>query len=158
MERMRRACSLFLCAALSQILVVTGASALTSAPFLVYFPHASARLDGPAMSVVRCAARAVGEFKVLVQASADTSGAADYNLDLSRRRALAIKAELVRLGFRAEHVTVEALGEKRPLIETPDGQREPRNRYAWIRPGDYVGPPAFRGDARKLRCRLGPAG
>jgi outer membrane protein OmpA-like peptidoglycan-associated protein len=51
-------------------------------------------------------------------------------MDLSRRRAEAVREGLMRLGVPAERIQLEWLGESRPLVNTPDGVREPQNRYA----------------------------
>lgn len=60
----------------------------------------------------------------------DRSGTEAYNVDLSRRRANAVRDGLVRLGVPASRIQVEWRGESHPLIVTKDGVREPRNRYA----------------------------
>ena len=120
-----------------------------SSPILVYFQHDSDELDPRALAVLGCAADAMAETSLIVSAHADRSGPADYNLRFSRRRAMAVRAELIRLGFRPEHVTTRAFGETRLAVETPDGVSEPFNRYAWIYVDGYVGP---RSD-RPPRCR-----
>ena len=69
---------------------------------------------------------------VSIEASTDRVGSASSNLRLSRRRGEAVKAALVRRGIPAEQITVKALGETRPLVETADGIPESQNRYAMI--------------------------
>lgn len=117
-----------------------GESSARSAPIIVYFPHDSAALDAPALAIISCAAGALAENNLIVSAYADRSGPADHNLRLSRRRAMAVRAELIRLGVRPEHVTPRAFGETRLAVETPDGVREPLNRHVWIYVDEYVGP------------------
>jgi outer membrane protein OmpA-like peptidoglycan-associated protein len=63
---------------------------------------------------------------------ADRSGPANYNLDLSRRRAENVKSELVRLGVPANEVVVAWKGENDNLVPTADGVREPQNRRVTI--------------------------
>ncbi|GAV36929.1 outer membrane protein precursor [Roseomonas sp. TAS13] len=53
-------------------------------------------------------------------------------MGLSRRRADAVAAELVRQGIQRSEITVEAFGESRPLVPTADGVREPQNRRVEI--------------------------
>ncbi|WP_139323556.1 OmpA family protein, partial [Roseomonas sp. TAS13] len=60
------------------------------------------------------------------------SGTPQYNMGLSRRRADAVAAELVRQGIQRSEITVEAFGESRPLVPTADGVREPQNRRVEI--------------------------
>ena len=63
---------------------------------------------------------------------ADRAGSDAYNVRLSQRRAEAVKAELVRLGFNANDISVVAKGEADPLVPTADGVREPKNRRVEI--------------------------
>ena len=118
----------------------SGPALARSTGFVVHFPHNSSHLDSEALAILECAAEAMGEFKITIHAGADRSGAIDYNLELSQRRGLAVKAALVRLGLRPEHVEVQSFGEARPLVETPDGVQERRNRYAFLRVMGRVGP------------------
>jgi outer membrane protein OmpA-like peptidoglycan-associated protein len=64
----------------------------------------------------------------------DRSGPANYNMALSRRRAEAVMAYLRRHGVQRKN-TVRAFGEKTSLVDTPDGVREPQNRFVEI----YIG-------------------
>lgn len=107
----------------------------TSAPFLVFFDHASAGIDARGASVIANARKAFssyGLFRLTVSGYADRSGSDEYNRQLSMRRALAVKDALVRLGYPAEALDVEAFGETRPLLDTEDGVRERRNRHVSI--------------------------
>jgi outer membrane protein OmpA-like peptidoglycan-associated protein len=63
---------------------------------------------------------------------ADRSGPANYNMDLSRRRAETVKAEMVRLGVPANEIVVAWKGENDNLVPTADGVREPQNRRVTI--------------------------
>lgn len=99
-------------------------------PFVLPFPWNSAALTPGAETLVGNAASVFGPSggaRIRVAGHADRSGSAAYNLALSRRRAEAVRAALIDRGIAAELVTVEAYGETRPLIETGDGVREPRN-------------------------------
>lgn len=58
----------------------------------------------------------------------DTVGEADYNMQLSLRRAQGIRARLISAGFTAESLQVRSHGENDPLINTAKGVPEPRNR------------------------------
>ena len=58
---------------------------------------------------------------------ADRSGTLRNNLIISRRRAEAVKKELMRQGVFEHWIKIAWKGETEPLIETPDGQRQPEN-------------------------------
>jgi OOP family OmpA-OmpF porin len=63
---------------------------------------------------------------------ADAAGSAAYNQRLSVRRAEAVKAEFVRMGFNPNEIAVVGKGKTDPLVPTPDGVREPKNRRVEI--------------------------
>ena len=58
----------------------------------------------------------------------DTSGAASYNLALSKRRATDALNELVRQGVDRSVITAEGKGETEPFVQTGDGVKEQLNR------------------------------
>ena len=58
----------------------------------------------------------------------DTSGAASYNLALSKRRATDALNELVRQGVDRTKITSEGKGETEPFVQTGDGVKEQLNR------------------------------
>lgn len=76
--------------------------------------------------------RELGNIQLFIAGHTDTMGSANYNLDLSRRRAQAIAAWFVkqRVGIP---VAFEGFGESVPLVETKDEVDEPRNRRV-----DYI--------------------
>jgi OOP family OmpA-OmpF porin len=80
-------------------------------------------------------AKAIGDLKNLdqlkisIRAHADRSGADDYNVKLSRRRAEAVLNRLSAAGIPQQRLRiVEAVGEKRSMVPTADGVKEQRNR------------------------------
>ena len=72
----------------------------------------------------------------------DTAGNEDYNLTLSKRRAVAIRNLLVEKGIEQANLKITSHGEENPLIPTGDHVNEPRNRlkdaYEVIPEGEYV--------------------
>ena len=58
----------------------------------------------------------------------DTSGAASYNLALSKRRATDALNELVRQGVDRSKISAEGKGETEPFVQTGDGVKEQLNR------------------------------
>ncbi len=74
----------------------------------------------------------MGDFckvdSVRVIGHTDTSGAASYNMSLSKRRAKDARDELIRQGVNANTITSEGKGETEPFVPTGDGVKEPLNR------------------------------
>jgi OOP family OmpA-OmpF porin len=66
--------------------------------------------------------------KVSLVGHADRSGSDDYNLGLSKRRAEAVKRELMKCGVPAANVVMDYKGETQPAVPTKDGVVEKRNR------------------------------
>jgi outer membrane protein OmpA-like peptidoglycan-associated protein len=58
----------------------------------------------------------------------DTMGEKQYNYDLSVRRAKKVRDLLVKAGMPEDIIQMTSHGEENPLIPTPDGKPEPRNR------------------------------
>jgi OOP family OmpA-OmpF porin len=102
--------------------------------FMIFFDWDSSAIAPAAAAIldqVAIAYAPLGHCAVWIYTHGDRAGAAAYNLALTRRRAAAIAAYLRRRGVTAPF-RIEAFGESRPLVETPDGVREPQNRRAEI--------------------------
>jgi OOP family OmpA-OmpF porin len=100
--------------------------------FLVFFDFAKSNLTPDAKNTIAKAAKVTGPARLIVVGHTDRAGPEDYNLRLSKRRADAVKAELVRLGVPANQITAEGRGEADPLVPTADGVREAQNRRVEI--------------------------
>jgi len=103
--------------------------------FLVFFDFDRADVRADAQkTIVQAAdyAKTSGKARITTTGHADTSGAAAYNLALSERRARAVKASLMEMGFGDDEVAVSFKGESEPLVQTGDGVREPQNRRVEI--------------------------
>lgn len=110
-------------------------AAVTPGPFLVFFDWDKSLVTAEAAQILDRAAEqfaATGQANVALAGHADTSGAADYNVRLSQRRADAVKAYLAGKGVPEAAMVTEAFGETRLLVETADGVREPQNRRVEI--------------------------
>jgi outer membrane protein OmpA-like peptidoglycan-associated protein/opacity protein-like surface antigen len=110
-------------------------AAVTPGPFLVFFDWDKSLITAEAAAILDRAAEqfaATGQANVALAGHADTSGAADYNMRLSQRRADAVKAYLAGKGVPEAAMVTEAFGETRLLVETADGVREPQNRRVEI--------------------------
>ncbi len=69
------------------------------------------------------------QLKISIRAHADRSGADNYNVKLSRRRAEAVLNRLSAAGIPQNRLRiVEAVGETRSLVPTADGVKEQGNR------------------------------
>jgi outer membrane protein OmpA-like peptidoglycan-associated protein len=123
--------------ALALGLVLTSAPASASGPWVVYFEFDRASLTSENELILEQAAEWLldrGVQTLIVEAGADRAGPQSYNLELSRRRALAIRSALVRRGFREDKIELRVLGESRPLIQTLDGVAARDNRYGMFSP------------------------
>ncbi len=109
--------------------------ARTARSYLVFFDWDSTELSGRARQIVTEAATASQHLNVTrieVAGHADTSGTAQYNLGLSRRRADVVAALLVEHGVPNSAISITALGDTQPLVPTGPGVREPQNRRVQI--------------------------
>jgi len=70
--------------------------------------------------------------KVLIEGHTDNIGSATYNLDLSLRRAEAVKAALVAKGIEAERIMAQGYGERYPVAPNSDAAGRQRNRRVEI--------------------------
>jgi len=103
--------------------------------YLVFFDWNRADLTDRARQIIAQAAeaaRGTQTTRLEVSGHADRSGTPQYNQALSRRRAEAVAAELVRRGINRNEISIQAFGESRPLVPTADGVREPQNRRVEI--------------------------
>ena len=66
--------------------------------------------------------------RISVVGHTDTMGDKAYNLDISMRRALAVKRQLVDQGVDAAFIDVSSHGEENPLVKTADNVANARNR------------------------------
>lgn len=104
---------------------------------VVLFAFGSASIDRAALqealSRLELTRTDLGGRRIVLSGHADAFGAPDANLALSKRRAEAAAAALrSALGAAGAEIEIEAYGETRPLVSTPDGVREPRNRRVEI--------------------------
>ncbi len=104
-------------------------------PSTVYFAHGSARLEGEGLAIVTRMAedyRRNGRVTVEILANTDHSGSQATNRRLAQRRARAVANALVRNGIPRAVIVERPVGEDEPQVMTPDGVRDPLNRYARI--------------------------
>jgi OOP family OmpA-OmpF porin len=73
---------------------------------------------------------------VEIQGHTDSIGAEDYNLDLSTRRAAAVKTHLVNRGIQASRITTKGLGESDPVASNDSKEGRAHNRRVFYKRTD----------------------
>jgi len=63
------------------------------------------------------------QTRVQVQGFTDSYGSEEYNLNLSQRRAEAVKAQLIQMGINASRITAIGFGESQPISNDPSKNR-----------------------------------
>ena len=105
------------------------------APLVVYFDLGSSAIRNEDRAVLDHASRAYNEGKPIVMiltGSADRTGSAEVNLELSQRRASAVLKGLLDRGIPADRFQVLAKGETDLPVPTGTGVAEGRNRRVEI--------------------------
>ncbi|AGH98470.1 OmpA family protein [Micavibrio aeruginosavorus] len=101
----------------------------------IFFPLDSTALDLQANAMVDKAASDIALYQpsaVIVAGYTDTSGAADYNDQLSANRAMAVSAALTQRGIPNTAMNLEAHGQNDLKVPTEDEVHEPQNRRTVI--------------------------
>jgi OmpA-OmpF porin, OOP family len=99
--------------------------------FVVYFDFDKSVLTPEAVGIIRPAAdtfKRTGAVTIKIDGYTDLAGAQKYNVGTSKRRADAVRVELVTDGVANNAVAQAWHGKENPAVPTPDGVREPRNR------------------------------
>jgi OmpA-OmpF porin, OOP family len=110
-------------------------AAASQRDYVIYFNFDRAELVPDARRLVQQIAeqaRQGGTTRIVPLGKADRAGSDAYNLDLSRRRAEAVRAALVQNGVAPDSIDEQWVGEREPPVPTPPGQREPRNRVVEV--------------------------
>lgn len=67
-------------------------------------------------------------IKVKISGHTDDVGTDEFNMNLSLERAKSVKAELVKYGISPKRLTIEGLGESRPLVANDSEENRRKNR------------------------------
>jgi outer membrane protein OmpA-like peptidoglycan-associated protein len=118
----------------------TNVAATTPAPsapssLVLYFNPGSATVRPKDVALLDQASRLYREGKpivMIVSGSTDSTGSPAVNLRLSQQRANKVLQGLVSRGIPVERFQVMAKGETDPLVPTPPGVSEERNRCVEI--------------------------
>lgn len=103
----------------------------------VNFEPGSVRLTPDSITILDNAAASLnawGEVRVEVAGHTDSSHSAAFNLELSRRRAEAVRAYLVKKGVRAERLTARGYGESQPVADNRTAAGRMQNRRVELVP------------------------
>ena len=95
---------------------------------------------GAVVQKIASALKGVGIHGATIEGHTDALGADEYNLDLSRRRAEAVKAALAAAGMPADSVRAQGLGETDPIEtnDTEDGRAQNRRVVIVVTPADAI--------------------
>jgi OmpA-OmpF porin, OOP family len=112
------------------------AGALAATPraplvYILYFQSGLTELDPRSrgdLSATTAAAKVTSNVDISVIGHADATGSDAYNSALSLKRAQTIRDTLVAAGIPNDVIEVDYHGANNPLIPTPRGVAEPRNR------------------------------
>lgn len=119
--------------------VNTGQTLNVSLPEGVLFGFDSATVSGPAQADLYALARNLTQYPnstVQVVGHTDATGAASYNMDLSRRRAQSVAGILTAGGVAANRVSAVGMGATQPIAsnDTAAGRAQNRRVDIIIRP------------------------
>lgn len=91
-------------------------------------PAAQQRLT----DVARALKESDGQATMVVEGHTDAKGSADHNLELSARRAEAVRTYLISQGIASDHIRAEGLGFTRPIAENKTAEGRANNRRVEI--------------------------
>lgn len=99
--------------------------------FLLYFQKGATILTQDSEALLPLILQAIKDRKsenIAVIGHSDTAGDSDFNLRLSKERALAVSQVLAEAGVPQTQITCTSHGEENLLIKTPDNVEEEKNR------------------------------
>jgi outer membrane protein OmpA-like peptidoglycan-associated protein len=103
--------------------------------YIIYFLNRQAVPEPSSRAVLEAAiasAKRTPNVDISVTGHADATGAEAENLELSLRRAETVRNELIRAGIATNVIDLAYHGANNPLVPTPAGVPEPRNRRVEI--------------------------
>ena len=119
----------------TDVVKTDAAAPAAPAPLVVYFDMGSIAIRNEDKAVLDHASRAFNEGKPIVMiltGTADRTGSAEVNLELSQRRAAAVLKGLLARGIPADRFQVLAKGETELPVPTNPGVAEAQNRRVEI--------------------------
>lgn len=110
-------------------------SAVDTTSYLVFFEWNRATLNAAGQAIVDDVAQSLsGEssYEIILNGHTDSAGLEKFNLKLSKKRAEAVAAALVKAGIDGDRIQIFAFGESDPVVATADGAKEAKNRRVEI--------------------------
>jgi outer membrane protein OmpA-like peptidoglycan-associated protein len=111
------------------------AQPMHSMQFTLYFTEGKNELTDESKQIVEGVFSEISRRPVpdvLVIGHTDAVGTDQFNDELSRQRAEAVRVALIGHGIAAESITVIGRGKRDPVVRTAEGVSEPRNRRVEI--------------------------
>lgn len=122
----------FITATFGEVLAIEPAPARV---FTLLFESGAAQLRPDALAQldeIANTAKRQGTVRVSISGHSDATGSVQLNDALSRQRAEQVRGLLLERGVAARLVDVSSHGKGNPLVPTPDGVPEPRNRRVMV--------------------------
>lgn len=118
----------------------TFASVLAARPpepirFILYYDEANVEVTEESRPVLEALLAEVARrnaVEVEITGHTDRAGEVSDNDRLALERAQAVRVKLMQVGLHTNFIRTVGRGEREPLVPTPDGQLEPRNRRVEI--------------------------
>jgi len=109
------------------LVITLSGSVLFRSNEAVLMPGAESKLDQ-----VVDALSSTSDRNVVVEGYTDSQGSDSHNLDLSQRRADAVRDYMVHKGYPAGHVSAKGIGEERPIADNATSEGRANNRRVEI--------------------------
>ena len=109
------------------LVITLSGSVLFASNKATLLPAAQARLNQVAEALM-----ATKERRLTVEGHTDSQGTADYNLDLSQRRAEAVRAYLISRDYPADRIQAHGIGNVRPVADNTSPEGRANNRRVEI--------------------------
>ncbi|MCX7302347.1 MAG: OmpA family protein [Rhodobacterales bacterium] len=116
-------------------IVNTGTSLIVTMPQDILFATGSATLTPTLQGDLRDVAANLNRYPnstITVLGHTDNTGTAEYNLDLSQRRAQAVASVLISSGVAANRIRVTGMGENQPIATNQTAEGRAQNRRVEI--------------------------
>lgn len=104
---------------------------LPSEKFILLFETGETNLVAESQATIPAILTAINRrsaISISISGHTDAVGSIQFNDKLAHDRALAIRALLIRNGVNQDRLIVSSHGKGNPIVPTPDGVAEPRNR------------------------------
>lgn len=109
------------------LVITLSGSVLFPSNKAVLLPSAQNRLNQVAGTLM-----ANKQRKIIVEGHTDSRGKPDYNMELSQRRAEAVRAQLISQGYPAELIEARGMGDQRPVAGNASAEDRAINRRVEI--------------------------